>query len=129
MQKISAVALSGLMILMTGARLVFAGTKGEKEAVNIERVKAGIAKLGVGREARVSVKLRDKTKVKGYIREVGADHFVVSDLNSDSSTTVAYADVAQVKGNNLSTGAKTAIVIGIAVGLVILAFVIFTPKT
>jgi hypothetical protein len=39
-------------------------------------------------------------------------------------TTVAYSDVAQIKGHNLGTGAKIAIGIGIGVGLTILFFYI-----
>ncbi|HEU4387237.1 MAG TPA: hypothetical protein VFV34_05530 [Blastocatellia bacterium] len=99
-----------------------ASSKAEKEIKRVEKVKSGILKLGVGRDARVAIKLRDDVKVAGYISEVASDSFVVKDLKTDAATTVNFGDVAQVKGHNLSTGAKIAIGIGIGVGITILVF-------
>ena len=44
-----------------------------------EKVKAGIGKLGTGTDARIEVKLRDKTKLKGYVSESVEDSFVIVD--------------------------------------------------
>src|SRR5215208_7215099 len=78
-----------------------ANSNSEKEAALAQKVKAGIMKLGIGQSSRVSLRLRDKTKLGGYIGEIGEDSFVVADLESGRRTTVAYPDVVQVKGNNL----------------------------
>ncbi len=80
-------------------------------------MKAGIVQLGVGEESYVTVKLRDKTKLAGYISEAREESFVVTDLKTSEATTVAYADVKKVKGHNLSTGAKVAIGVGIGVAV------------
>ena len=40
------------------------------------------------------------------------------------TTTVAYPDVVQVKGNNLSTGAKIAIAAGIIAGIIIVLYIV-----
>ncbi len=89
-------------------------------------MKARIVQLGVGEESYVTVKLRDKTKLAGYISEAREESFVVTDLRTSEATTVAYADVKKVKGHNLSTGAKVAIGVGIAVAVwVIIAFTLF----
>jgi hypothetical protein len=80
-----------------------------KEAKLAADVKSGIVKLGTGSAARIEVKLRDKTKIKGYVQEIAEDHFVVVDERTGATTTIAYTQVKQVKGNNLSTGAKFAI--------------------
>ncbi len=87
------------------------------------RLKAGIVQLGVGEESYVTVKLRDKTKLAGYISEAREESFVVTDLRTSEATTVAYADVKKVKGHNLSTGAKIAIGAGISVGVVMLVVI------
>jgi hypothetical protein len=87
-------------------------------------VKLGVEKVGSGRDTRVEVKLRDKTRLKGYVSEIGENDFVVTDVKTGASNKVAYADVKQIKGNNLSTGAKIAIGIGIGVGLTILVLFI-----
>ena len=41
-----------------------------KEAKLAADVKSGIVKLGTGSAARIEVKLRDKTKIKGYVQEI-----------------------------------------------------------
>ena len=84
----------------------------EKEAQFVAKVKAGILKLGTGPAAPVEIKLRDGTKLKGYVAEAGDDHFVIVD-KTGASTEVAYPQVKQAKGNNLSTGVKIAIIMGI----------------
>ena len=105
-----------LMILLVAAPSVWAKSKTEKGA---EKIKAAILHLGTGPEARVKLNLRDKTKVAGYIQE----SFTVADANTGATTTVPYPTVTQVKGNNLSTGAKVAIVLGIAAA--VLAILLF----
>ncbi len=100
-----------------------ARSKAEKQARFAERVKAGIVQLGVGEESYVTVKLRDKTKLAGYISEVREESFAVTDLRTSEATTVAYADVKKVKGHNLSTGAKIAIGAGIALAVVMIIVV------
>ena len=108
---------------------VLARTDAEKRIRLAEKTKAGILKLGIGRDARVSIRLRDKTKLAGYVSRTEENLFVVTDLKSGESTPVTYADVAQVKGNNLSTGAKIAIGVGIGVGATILIlYIIFHPR-
>lgn len=96
-----------------------ATTKEEKRRALAEKVKLNIAKLGAGRDARVEVKLKDGTKLKGFISEIKEDYFVVTCADTGQSTTVAYSQTKQVKGNNLSTGVKIAIGVGIV--LIILA--------
>ena len=88
-------------------------------------MKTGIYKLGAGIDSIVEVKLRDKTKLTGYVAEVSDAGFVVSNPKLGSSTTVAYADVTQVKGHNLSTGAKIAIGVAIGVGIALIILAIY----
>lgn len=118
--KITAVVLVALLLNFTTPSRAFAATSPGKEARFTEKVKTEIAKLGTGPDARVEVKLRDKTKLKGHISEIGDESFAVVDLKTGSATTVFYSHVKQVKGNNLSTGAAIAIGIGIGIGIVFL---------
>jgi hypothetical protein len=112
-----------LVVLLTSIvcpSRVLAGDKPEKEAQFAQKVKSEIARLGTGPDARVEVKLRDKTKLKGYISELGNESFAVVEDRTGSATTVTYPQVKQVKGNNLSTGAKILIGVGIGFGIVLL---------
>jgi preprotein translocase subunit SecF len=123
LKKILSLALAGFLMAVASAQPVAAGTptKAEKEAQFVEKVKAGITQLGTGTEARVEVKLRDKTKLKGYISEASAEQFTVVDAKNGTATTVAYPQVQQVKGNNLSKGAKIAIGVGVILIPIIVA--------
>jgi hypothetical protein len=120
-KKALPLVLIGLLINMAGVRFAYAGSKEEKEARFVEKVKESINRLGTGETARVEVKLHDKTKLKGYISQAGDESFVVVDAKTGAATKVAYPQVKQVKGNNLSKGAQIAIAVGImlAVGLVL----------
>jgi hypothetical protein len=80
-----------------------------EEARAAAKVKAGVAKLGTGPDARVVVTLRDKTKLKGYIREANEEGFVVVDEKTGAATAVPYPQVGKVKGHNLSTEVKIVI--------------------
>ena len=91
------------------------GTKEEKDAQFAQKVKQGISKLGTGVNARIEVKLRDKTKLKGYVREAGEDSFVIVDEKTNAPSRVTYPQVRQVKGNNLSRAAEIALGVGVIV--------------
>lgn len=123
-KKALAMALTGLLLQVICTQSTFAKSSDKEQVKFAEKVKTNILKLGVGQDARVEVKLRDKTKMAGYISEVNADSFMVTDLKTSSTTTIAYMDVAQVKGHNLSPGAWIAIGIGIGVGVIFLILAI-----
>ena len=108
-KRLISLVVSNALILFLCVGTSEASSKEEKEAKLAADVKSGITKLGTGSAARVEIKLRDKTKLKGYVQEIAADHFVVIDDRTGAATKIAYPQVRQVTGNNLSTGAKIAI--------------------
>ena len=117
-KKVVTVLLVSLIINLTGVRLAYANSKEEKQARFAEKIKASVLKLGTGESTRVKVKLRDNAKLEGYISDAGAEAFTVTDRKTGVATTVAYPQVKSVQGNNLSTGAKIAIGVGIAAGII-----------
>ena len=92
----------------------------DADAKFTEKVKNGIAKLGTGPQALIEIGLRDKTKLKGYVREADESRVVVVDAKTGAGVTVLYPQISTVKGNNLSTGAKIAIGVGITIGVLLL---------
>ena len=118
-RKYMSLALVGLLLNLTFYSTAIANT--EKEAKFAEKVKANIAKLGVGSDAKIKVKLKDGTKLKGYVSEIKDTGFIVMNEKTGTTSEVPYPQVKQVKGNNLSTGVKIAIVFGVllAIALVI----------
>jgi hypothetical protein len=97
------------------ATLVAAKTQAERDAQTLEGVKAKVARLGIGEKARVTVKLKDGTKMKGYISQVKDDEFIVRDRKTDEPGVVRYRDVARVESNRGHSTARN-IAIGTAVG-------------
>lgn len=125
MRKLLSIGLIGLMVFLASGAQTAAQSSGKDEAKTLEKIKAKIAKLGVGEKARAQIKLRNGQKIKGYVSSSGQDDFAFTERNSGKATTVAYSDVAEVKKPGLSTGAKIAIAVGIGVGiLAILAVVV-----
>jgi len=108
------------LLLNAGIGTVYAKSNAEKEAQHAGKVKQAIVRLGTGETALVKIKLRDKTKLEGFVNAIGEDSFVVTDGKTGIATTVAYPQVKKVKGNNLSTGVKIAIGVGIAIAVVII---------
>ena len=123
LKKICSVVLAALLI-QSVAVPAFAKSDAEKEAKRAGKVRTQLAKLGTGRDARVRLELRDKTRLEGYISEAGAEGFVVTD-SAGKATTVAYPQVGKAQGNNLSTGAKIAIGVGIGAGVTILIIFLY----
>ena len=119
-KKLLALTLAVLLANLFCVAPVAAATKQEDEARHAEKVKGEIARLGTGPKAHIEVSLRDKAKLKGYVRESDATRFVVVNAKTGAATTVLYPQVRQVKGNNLSTGVKIAIGVGVAVGILLL---------
>ena len=124
-KRIIAAVLTGLLIQTLCLGTASATSKEEKQAQRVEKVRAGILKLGVGPDARVALKLRDNAKLAGCVSSSNSDSFVVTSLKTGDSATVAYHDVTQVKGNNLGTGASIAIGIAIGVGATLLLLFLY----
>ena len=119
-KKFLSLLLVALLINLAWARPALADSKEEKQARFVEKVKASVLKLGTGEAARVKVKLRDQTKLEGYVSAADGEGFTVMNPKTGTATPVAYPQVKSVKGNNLSTGAKIAIGAGIAAAVVLL---------
>ena len=120
-KKICSLALSALL-LQAAAVPALAGTKAENDTRRAEKVRAQVAKLGTGADARVKVELRDKTKLQGYVSEAGAETFAVTD-DAGRTTNVEYSQVKKAQGNNLSTGTK--VVIGVGIGAAVTLLVLY----
>jgi preprotein translocase subunit SecF len=90
-----------------------------------EKVKIKIAKLGVGANAKATIRLKDGSKTKGYIAQARDETFVIRDRKTDAPATIRYADVAKVDENRgHSTARNIAIGVGIGVGALLLAIAI-----
>lgn len=125
--KILSLVLIATLMNIAGITLAYAA-KEDKEACFTEQVKKGISRLGTGKATRVEIKLRDETKLKGYIKQTSESSFLVVDRNTDMETIVHYDQVQQVKGNNFSKGEKIALGVGITAGVLFLIWLILASR-
>ncbi len=117
--KILSLFVCALLINLLCYAPVAADSKTEKEAEFAAKVKTAVVKLGTGLDARVMVKLRDKTKIKGYVSEVQEKGFVVVNDKTGTSTQILYSQVKSVKGRNNLTGVQIGIIAAVVVLIVI----------
>ena len=101
MKKSLVLVLVGLLIGCGCARSVSAQSQAasstqDKQTKQARKIKGIISQLGVGSDALVELKLRDKSKLKGYVSEYAEDHFVVTDKETSVATTVKYEEVERV---------------------------------
>lgn len=120
LKRVLSLALAGIVWHALFLEQNFASSKA-LEAARISDLKGTIAKLGMAKETRVEIRLKDKKKLAVYIREVGDESFEVTDLKTGASITVPYANVAQVRGRHFSNRADTIIYTAIAIGIIVLA--------
>jgi hypothetical protein len=97
----------------------------EEESEFAAKIKTEITKLGTGRDARISVKLRDNTKLKGYVGGLREEAFSVVVDKSGASADVPYSQVKSIRGKNNLTGRQ----IGAIAGFAILVFLVIICAT
>ncbi len=103
-KKWCSLTLATLLIHTTLVMPINAQTPSGKDDRATSKVMKNILRLGTGPEARVRVKLRDKTELVGFISASGPDSFTVTDVMTGKATTVDYTQVKQVMGSNSRTG-------------------------
>jgi hypothetical protein len=89
------------------------------DLVESVKVKRQVEQRGIGEKAKVRVVLRNKTEVKGYVSQIAASSFQVTDRRTGEVLLIDYASVDRIKGGGLSKGSKIAI--GVAVGAAVTA--------
>ena len=125
MKRTCSIVVACLLTLSTICQqTASANSKPYKDARFDQKIKAAIEKLGTGQSSQINIKLRDKTSLTGYVSEIGDTSFVVTDLKSAEATTVAYPEVVQVKGNNLSTRTKIIIAAAVIAGIAITLYIV-----
>jgi len=99
--RITLLVLAGLI----NSQFMLAQAKGGKSP---EQVKAEVLKRGTGEKAKVKVKLRNGSEVRGYISKADQDTFDIHEKNNEN-VTLTYADVLSVRKSGISTAAKIGI--------------------
>jgi len=102
-------------MILSGAILFAAAPSVSAKGVQTpEQARAKVREIGTGRKARVEVRLRDQTKVKGYVTAGGEDSFTVTDSKTGAERTLAYADVERVQKPSGGLSTRGWVILGAA---------------
>lgn len=102
-KKILTAALAALLVNVAAASPARAFAA--QDAAAVAKVKEAVARLGTGPGALAEVKLKNRTKLKGYVAEASDEHFTVVDSDG-MRTRVAYAEVESVKATKPKSARK-----------------------
>ena len=99
------------------------------------KVKAEVARRGVGEKSRVRVKLRNKLDVKGHITQIEEDRFQLqiepdwldADTSKDRLVEIHYAEVQKIRGPR-SRAASIGVGVGLTAALVAVLAAILVLK-
>ena len=106
MKKIVMVVILGLLTNLIPFGPVMAQEKvQDKDSKHAEKIKKAVADAGPTLDREVIVKLKDNTEVRGFIREIADDHFIVK-LNSGALSTISYGQVEKFKANKRDVGGR-----------------------
>ena len=119
-KKLLSIALTILFVNMITAVPISAQSQTGIETQQAEKFKAKVTRLGTGKRARVEVKLKDNTKLKGYIGGIAEEHFTLVDPKHGSVTPVPYTQVQQIKNTNHSGAYALGLGAGVIGGVLIL---------
>ena len=122
LKKIISVLLIGF-VMNLAVVATFAQTKEEKDAKFALKIKANVEKLGTGTDSKIEVKLKDGTKIMGYVSEIKEKEFAVMDSKAGQQIPVSYTNVKQVKGKNSSTNTLIGVGLGIGAAIIILIII------
>jgi len=86
-----------------------------KNPQTTEQARAKVRQIGTGQKARVEVRLRDRTKLKGYVSGADSeDSFTVTDSKTGAARSVAYADVERVSKPSGGLSTRGWVILGAA---------------
>jgi len=112
------------MLITANASFISAQSNTENKDSSIAKVKARITERSTAKNTYIKVKMLDGKKLSGDITQAGEDSFTLTDSQTKQSTSIAYRDVAQVKGKGLSTTNKIAIGVLAGAAAIVLTIVL-----
>ncbi|HEX8494894.1 MAG TPA: hypothetical protein VF658_18780 [Pyrinomonadaceae bacterium] len=113
-QKLRSLVVLTLLVSLVCYTSVRASSNPDQDAEARAKVKYALIELGTGPDARVKIKLRDKTELKGYISDLDDDHFTLVQDKTGASIEIAYEQVQKVKGKHHFNGDRLLAIVIVA---------------
>jgi hypothetical protein len=106
--KCLSIALTLLMFNPIWVTPLFAQPRGGWKKYSPDQLRAAVGVLGTGQEARVTVKLRDKTTFSGYLSQAEPTRFLVREDQTRKVIPVSYGNVKELRAENTENGVQFA---------------------
>ncbi len=81
MKTLLSLLIAALMVSGTVSQPALAA-QSKSQVPTVEAVKSKVARQGIGSKAKVTIRLKNGTKVKGYVAQAGEEDFVIRDRKS-----------------------------------------------
>jgi len=130
MKKIVMVLVLGLLTNIMPFGQVTAQQKvQDQDSKHVEKIKKAVSNAGPTLDREVTVKLKNNTELRGFIRDIADDHFVVSS-NSGALYSIGYSQVEKFKANKRDVGGRDfmtgpsgvkTVIAGVAIGIGVIA--------
>lgn len=105
----SSILIVGALFFASGQVPALARTQEEELAIQTAKIRNGIARLGVGEEARVRIKLLDKSVLIGFVGRVKEDEFELVSPETELRRTIGYTEIEQLSGQNSETRTRVSV--------------------
>jgi hypothetical protein len=102
-------------LLMLGVNAAPVAAQNNTDAQTVEKVRLKVTKVGLGDKARVTVRMKDGRKIKGFVTQATASDFTVRDRKTADPTLIPYSDVSKVEDNRGHSTLRN-VLIGVGVG-------------
>jgi hypothetical protein len=122
-RKLLSLALTSLLISPIAFVSAAAQTQTSAEQQQVGQIRIKVIRLGTGKQARVEVRLKDGSRLKGYIGAINEDHFTVIDSKHGTVSSVSYAQVQQLKNANRSPLIPLGLAAGVVGGVMLLVVI------
>jgi hypothetical protein len=113
-EKLRSLAVLSLLFCLVCSTSVRASSNPEEDVKAAAEVKPALAKPGP--DARIEIKLLDKTKLKGYLSELSDDQFMAAEDRAGAVARIAHPQIQKVTGRNHLTRDRVLAIV-IVVGL------------
>jgi hypothetical protein len=118
--KLLSLSLASLLTITISSAPISAQAQAPADPAHADQVKAKVTRLGTGKQARVSVRFRDNSRLKGYIGEIGTTHFTLIDPSRGTVTPIPYDQVQAIKNTNHSAVTAALLGAGTILGVMLL---------
>ena len=126
MNKILATVLTICVVAMS-TNFGIAKAQGTQDAQS-QKIRNEVLRMGTGPKARVEAKLRDETKLKGYISSVDENSFAITNDKTGSVNKVSYDQVVHIKKQSHGLSTRSWIIIaGAATAALVVGFTVIKP--